>query len=114
MDSPEDALVRLVDRVEWYLEAPPERRDLREAQLRDAYRSYLAAIAPSFAREDIRPGKQIRPKGPTCPGCRKGYLVARSGAFGDFAGCSTWPTCRYTRSGLGALDRWRATQRSDV
>jgi DNA helicase-4 len=32
-----------------------------------------------------------------CPGCGQGALVERNGRFGAFLGCSTFPTCRYTR-----------------
>lgn len=32
----------------------------------------------------------------TCPGCRKGFLVAREGPRGRFLGCSRFPRCRTT------------------
>jgi DNA helicase-4 len=32
-----------------------------------------------------------------CPGCGQGSLVKRNGKYGPFLGCSTFPTCRYTR-----------------
>lgn len=32
-----------------------------------------------------------------CPGCKKGTLVQRRGKWGPFLGCSTYPTCDYTR-----------------
>jgi len=31
-----------------------------------------------------------------CPGCGKGMLVSRSGQYGPFLGCSTFPQCTYT------------------
>ena len=32
-----------------------------------------------------------------CPTCRKGTLVARSGPYGKFLGCSNFPRCRHTK-----------------
>ncbi|MBS4912562.1 MAG: DNA topoisomerase 3 [Veillonella sp.] len=34
---------------------------------------------------------------PDCPKCGKGKLMKRKGKFGEFYGCSQFPTCRYTR-----------------
>lgn len=31
-----------------------------------------------------------------CPACGDGQLVQRSGKYGDFRGCSSYPDCRYT------------------
>ncbi len=31
-----------------------------------------------------------------CPGCGEGTLVVRSGPYGPFLGCSTFPRCRHT------------------
>lgn len=33
----------------------------------------------------------------TCPECGRGLLVPRQGRFGPFHGCSTFPSCRFTR-----------------
>lgn len=33
-----------------------------------------------------------------CPGCGQGTVVRRSGRYGPFLGCSTFPQCRYTRA----------------
>lgn len=30
-----------------------------------------------------------------CPACKKGLMVKRSGAYGDFFSCSTFPACRH-------------------
>lgn len=32
-----------------------------------------------------------------CPECGKGFLTAKKGKYGPFHGCSSFPTCRYTR-----------------
>jgi DNA helicase IV len=34
----------------------------------------------------------------TCPECRQGNLCKRSGRFGEFFGCSNYPSCKYTRN----------------
>ena len=33
-----------------------------------------------------------------CPSCTSGYLTMRTGKYGNFMGCSSYPRCRYTRS----------------
>ena len=41
----------------------------------------------------------VRSPGPPprlCPTCNQGTLTARSGPYGDFLGCSTFPRCRHT------------------
>ena len=37
-----------------------------------------------------------------CPSCSKGTMVERRGKFGLFLGCSTYPTCDYTRNSTQA------------
>ena len=34
---------------------------------------------------------------PDCPSCKKGHLQQRTGKFGDFLGCTNYPSCRYTQ-----------------
>jgi len=34
-----------------------------------------------------------------CPQCRAGILVPRSGRWGPFSGCSTYPLCDYKVAG---------------
>lgn len=45
-----------------------------------------------------------------CPTCSKGTLVQRSGPFGRFMGCSTFPRCDYTKS-TGATSKNRAEEK---
>jgi DNA helicase-4 len=40
-----------------------------------------------------------------CPGCRAGVLVSRTGPYGPFVGCSTYPVCTYRRSLTGGRRR---------
>lgn len=39
-----------------------------------------------------------------CPRCREGVLVKRTGPYGEFLGCSSFPHCRHTRQLNGAGD----------
>lgn len=34
---------------------------------------------------------------PDCPSCKKGHLQQRTGKFGNFLGCTNYPSCRYTQ-----------------
>ena len=45
-----------------------------------------------------------------CPTCGKGTLVQKSGPYGPFVGCSTFPKCSYTKS-TGATGEPRPRQR---
>jgi DNA helicase IV len=57
--------------------------------------------------EDNRAGRNVRFEGAasgttmsrdeTCPECRRGTLAKRTGKFGEFFGCSNYPSCKYTR-----------------
>ena len=38
----------------------------------------------------------VEETGETCPLCKKGKVVIRSGRFGKFKSCSTFPECKYT------------------
>ncbi|WP_420918624.1 topoisomerase DNA-binding C4 zinc finger domain-containing protein [Vibrio coralliirubri] len=33
----------------------------------------------------------------TCPKCNKGELTKRTGKVGEFYGCSTYPSCKFTK-----------------
>ena len=46
--------------------------------------------------EGVAPGRAE-----TCPECRWGTLAKRSGKFGEFFGCSKYPSCKYTRDVAG-------------
>jgi DNA topoisomerase-1 len=35
--------------------------------------------------------------GETCPECKEGELVAKSGRFGPFVGCNAYPKCKYIK-----------------
>ena len=42
-------------------------------------------------------GADAARSGEICPQCGQGVLVKRSGKYGEFFGCSNFPTCHYTR-----------------
>jgi DNA topoisomerase-1 len=42
--------------------------------------------------------------GKSCPECKKGELVVRTGRFGKFISCSRFPDCRYTAKYIEKLD----------
>ncbi len=54
--------------------------------------------------------------GRTCPKCKTGELLLRSGKFGEFYGCSGFPTCKYTENVSspkdGAMGESKFTNRS--
>ena len=39
-----------------------------------------------------------QPTGRSCPKCKTGELLLRKGKFGEFYGCSGFPTCKYTEN----------------
>jgi DNA helicase IV len=45
-------------------------------------------------------GQLIATKIHTCPTCRRGALVQRTGRYGPFYGCSTFPACKHTQNDL--------------
>ncbi|WP_127167247.1 DNA topoisomerase 3 [Veillonella sp. CHU732] len=42
--------------------------------------------------------------GRSCPKCKTGELLLRKGKFGEFYGCSEFPTCKYTENVSGARE----------
>lgn len=46
-----------------------------------------------------------------CPACKKGFMVKRSGAYGDFFSCSTFPACQHKfNAGSGRQTTRRTSQ----
>ena len=45
-----------------------------------------------------------QPTGRSCPKCKMGELLLRKGKFGEFYGCSGFPTCKYTENVSGVRD----------
>ncbi len=108
----DDPLFELVMPMPENFEHAEERRLFYVAMTRAKRRVYLLAhsAAPSpfvtevFADEALRSHLRIdtptgtRKQGAeTCPDCGTGTLRKRSGKFGEFWGCSSFPICRFTR-----------------
>lgn len=84
------ALTRAKRRV--YVVFPDDKKSdfVRElAERRDRYDVCINELANA-------PGAAAFLDDALCPGCKKGQLVRRTGATGEFAGCSRYPTCTYT------------------
>ena len=45
-----------------------------------------------------RPPSMAQSTGRSCPKCKTGELLLRKGKFGEFYGCSGFPTCKYTEN----------------
>ena len=60
---------------------------------------------PKSLTDGIRTGPNRTPSiaqqtGRSCPKCKTGELLLRKGKFGEFYGCSKFPTCKYTENVL--------------
>jgi DNA topoisomerase-1 len=40
---------------------------------------------------------KVQSTGEKCPDCQDGEIVIRTGKFGKFLSCSTYPECKYTK-----------------
>jgi DNA topoisomerase-1 len=47
--------------------------------------------------EGVRVKVATESTGEKCPECKLGEVVIRSGKYGKFLSCSTYPTCKYTK-----------------
>ena len=62
--------------------------------LKDFYYPFMEKIEDG--KKNIKSQKIIIPIGENCPDCGE-ELVKRSGRFGEFISCSTFPKCKYTK-----------------
>lgn len=53
-----------------------------------------------------------QPTGRSCPKCKTGELLLRKGKFGEFYGCSGFPTCKYTENMSSSKENVSATRES--
>ena len=53
-----------------------------------------------------------QPTGRSCPKCKIGELLLRKGKFGEFYGCSGFPTCKYTENVSSSKENVSATRES--
>lgn len=61
--------------------------------LREFYDTFEPLLAKAYDHMEV---KELEKVGEVCPECGN-ELVYRTGRFGKFISCSTFPTCRYTR-----------------
>ena len=60
-----------------------------------AARIRAPGVPGAGAAADAESGAPL--SGELCPQCGRGVLLKRSGKYGEFYGCSNYPSCRYTR-----------------
>ncbi len=46
---------------------------------------------------------ETNPNENICPECNLGHLKIKTGKYGDFFGCSTYPECKYTANLINPL-----------
>ena len=67
--------------------------EFKKQKYRQRQNARAPVLQPSLFSQEIK----ITP----CPNqCCAGHLVQRSGKFGQFTGCSKFPTCRYSQSSI--------------
>lgn len=71
-----------------------EKKDWQKI-LSEFYEPFIEKVASG--KKDIPSLKVVEPIGEDCPQCGE-ELVKRSGRFGEFISCSTYPKCKYTRN----------------
>ena len=47
---------------------------------------------------------KVQSTGEKCPDCPEGEIVIRTGKFGKFLSCSTYPECKYTKPYVEYVD----------
>lgn len=108
-EQEDDLLLRLVMPAPETFRYAEERRLFYVAMTRARHRAWLFAdrSRPSafIAELGQRSYEGVVTLGATsgtsvrfCPRCNVGVLVSRSGKWGSFLGCSTYPVCEYTQS----------------
>ncbi len=84
---------RLTDLAEYFhIETKGAHRALNDCVMNRLCFEQMGKLLEN-AKENSTPGQEI----PSCPKCG-GILIRRKGKFGDFWGCSSFPSCRYTRN----------------
>ena len=63
--------------------------------IEDFYRPFIVKIK-TVEKKAKRVKIPVEATGKKCPQCQKGELVIRTGRFGKFLSCSTFPDCKYT------------------
>ena len=76
---------------------------------------------PIAKSESVRKGSGVKrnpstaqPIGRVCPKCKTGELLLRKGKFGEFYGCSGFPTCKYTENILSSEENMTGARESSI
>ena len=76
---------------------------------------------PIAKSESVRKGSGVKrnpstaePIGRSCPKCKTGELLLRKGKFGEFYGCSGFPTCKYTENILSSEENMTGARESSI
>ena len=84
---------RLTDLAEhFHIETKGAHRALNDCVMNQLCYEKLGLLLEN-AKENTAPGQAL----PTCPKCGN-VLLKRNGKFGAFWGCSSFPSCRYTKN----------------
>ena len=54
------------------------------------------------------------PTGRVCPKCKTGEVLLRKGKFGEFYGCSGFPTCKYTENISSSEENMTGARESSI
>lgn len=66
-----------------------------KAMMKDFYQPFEKTIAEVENAERVK--IPVEDTGETCPDCKEGEVVVRTGRFGKFFSCSRFPECRFTK-----------------
>lgn len=99
---PEIVDIKFTSRMEEELDEIAEGKTEWVSVMREFYEPFAKRL--DYAKDNM-PVKKPEPKlvGRPCPTCGQ-ELVVRSGRFGEFISCSSFPTCRYTENIPVVLD----------
>ncbi|MBU1901445.1 topoisomerase DNA-binding C4 zinc finger domain-containing protein [Patescibacteria group bacterium] len=62
------------------------------------YERKVGFLEKYFREQSVRPIAELGYFSEVCPSCKKGLLVARTGKYGNFIGCSNFPNCKHTEN----------------
>ena len=71
--------------------------------IRDFYTPFAAALDKTY-EEAERVKMPVEELDEICPECKVGNLLIRTGRYGKFIACSTFPKCKYTRAIVEKID----------
>ncbi|RSK27634.1 hypothetical protein EJF36_12520 [Bacillus sp. HMF5848] len=86
-----------------YILAPEHRMSLFVRELKEQY-----GIESSYSTKEEGAATT---EGPSCPRCKKGHLLIRSGHKSRFLGCTNYPTCDFTTKHVSLLKNPRMCNR---